>query len=278
MLTQRFALAGLGLALALAVAVTGCGGGPAPQAFAPPRPGGPGDMHIPPFARAPYQTFSREAAIQIGLREWRAFGSPVAVPNQELPFNNERAEGLWQRVGEYWWLGLPMGYPEQGYTGKHDANGRVFPEREDANFAWSAAFIDYMMRMAGAGNRFLYSPTHADYINASVQRATGVNPGLVTVAERPESYVPRRGDLICYSRTSRPLRFDDLPSARFPGHCDIVTAVNAGSLDVIGGNVDNSVAMKHVPVAADGRLVTANGNIVDPDHAWFVVLRILYDA
>lgn len=274
MLTQRMLLAGLALGLALTVA--GCEA-PRPQA-AGARPSAGSDMHIPPFARVPYQAFSREAAVQIALREWRAFGSPVVLPNTELPFDNERAEGLWQRVGEYWWLGLPMGYSEQGLTGKHDNNGRVFPAQEDGNYAWSAAFIDYVMRMAGAGNRFLYSPTHSDYINASAQRATGVQPGLVTIAERPESYVPQRGDLICYSRGARPIRYDDLPTGRFPGHCDMVVTVNQGSLDVIGGNVDNSVSMKHIPVTADGRLANPDGSIVDPDHPWFVVLRILYDT
>src|SRR6184192_1282788 len=72
------------------------------------------DAHIPLYARVPYQPFSREAAIQIAYREWRAFGQPVVLPHTELPFDNERAEGLWQRVGDYWWLGLSLGDPDQG--------------------------------------------------------------------------------------------------------------------------------------------------------------------
>ncbi len=62
---------------------------------------------------------------------------------------------------------------EQGFTGKHDQNGQVFPVGEDGDYAWSAAFIDYVMRMAGAGHRFPYSPTHADYINAARQTGGG---------------------------------------------------------------------------------------------------------
>ena len=58
------------------------------------------NAHVPPFARWPYQPFSREAAIQIAYREWRVFGQPVVFPHTELPFDNERAEGLWQRVGD----------------------------------------------------------------------------------------------------------------------------------------------------------------------------------
>jgi hypothetical protein len=235
------------------------------------------DLHVPPFARRPYEPFSREAAVQIALREWRAFGKPIVLPHSKLPFDNERAEGLWQRVGEYWWLGLSGGWSEQGFTGKHDANGRVFPEQEDGNYAWSAAFVDYVMRTAGAGRRFPYSPTHADYINAARQNAAGGSPTLAITAERPESYAPRPGDLICMSRTKKPVRFDDLPTGRFPGHCDIVVEPHPGLLDVVGGNVDNSVSMKHIPATPEGRLAGPDGVVLDPDYPWFVVIRVAYD-
>ena len=45
------------------------------SACAAPRP--PPDVHVPPFARIPYQPFSRDAVVAIALREWRLFGSPV---------------------------------------------------------------------------------------------------------------------------------------------------------------------------------------------------------
>jgi hypothetical protein len=225
--------------------------------------------HIPPFARLPYQPFSRAAVVQIALREWRAFGRMVIYPETEPEVDNERLEGLWQRVGEYWWLGLPTGAAEQGYTGKHDENGVVFSPDEDGRFAWSAAFVSYVMRIAGAGERFPYSAIHADYINAA-----RLNPGrLVIEAERPQAYAPRPGDLICLWR-AQPLRFEDLPAGRFASHCDIVVGLQPGLLEVVGGNVDNSVALRRIPVAPDGRLIGADGRIVDPDHPWFVVLRV----
>src|ERR1700758_2781390 len=97
-----------GLALFAALALAGCAA-PPPEAL-PPGPA-PGitpllTAHVPPSARWPYQPFSREAAVQMALREWRAFGQPVVFPNTELPEDEKREEGLWQRVGEYWWLGL----------------------------------------------------------------------------------------------------------------------------------------------------------------------------
>src|SRR5260221_12292263 len=107
------------LALMFALGLAACGPARVPA------PAG-DDLHIPSFARLPYQRLSREAAVQIALREWRGFGQQVVLPNTELPFDYERAEGLWQRVGEYWWPGLPMGAAWQSRTGTHGPNGRAF--------------------------------------------------------------------------------------------------------------------------------------------------------
>jgi hypothetical protein len=77
-------------------------------------------------------------------------------------------------------------------------------------------------------------------------------------------------------RAKHPVRFEDVPAGHFPGHCDVVVAQHPGSLDVVGGNVDNAVAMQHVPVGADGRLASPSGAVLDPDYPWFVVLRVAY--
>jgi Uncharacterized protein conserved in bacteria (DUF2272) len=237
----------------------------------------PDDSHIPPYARRPYQPFSRNAAVQIARREWRAFGSPVVVAGEALPYDAERADGLWQRVGDYWWQGLAMGAPDQAITGEHDQTGLVFPAIDNNRYAWSAVFIDYVMRMAGAGHRFSYSPLHADYINAAKQEALGERHDLAIVAEPPESYAPQPGDLVCMWRGDRPIRYADLPGGNFAAHCDIVVATHRGSIDGIGGNVADTVALWHIPTTTDGHLVAANGTIVDPNHPWFVVLRVIYD-
>jgi hypothetical protein len=192
-------------------------------------------------------------------------------PNIELPEDEEREEGLWQRVGVYWWLGLDPSWTQSGWTGIHDQNGQVFPAGRDGYFAWSAAFISYVMRLAGAGSSFPYSENHADYINAAAQHT----PGVALEAERVEVYAPQRGDLICLWR-GRQVTFDQLPAGRFPGHCDIVVGRKQGQLDVIGGNVDNAVAMKYIPVTADGHLAGPDGVVLDPDHHWFVVIKVLY--
>ena len=108
------------LALVLVTALSACAAPPAP---APP------DARVPPFARVPYQPFSRDAVVAIAQREWRLFGAQVDdnPPGSYRPATAddkpERQQGLWQRVGEYWWLAMNPGAPEAAWTGKHDANG-----------------------------------------------------------------------------------------------------------------------------------------------------------
>src|SRR6185312_5913819 len=190
---------------------------------------------------------------------------PVPLPADKP----ERQPGLWQRVGEYWWVGLaidPSQRPprEEAWTGKHDENGRLFPASDDGRYAWSAAFVSYVMRIAGAGPRFPYSPTHADYINIAREMSLGQTSGWAITAERPDAYAPRLGDLICTGRgRSGALRFDNLPAGRFPAHCDFVVQAAPGQLTVVGGNVDDAVTMKHVPTTPDGKLAEPDGTVVD---------------
>jgi hypothetical protein len=233
--------------------------------------------HVPAFARKPFEPFSRASAVAIALREWRLFGQlvddapPEFRPTQLPEDKPERQAGLWQRVGEYWWLGMDAGAKESGWTGKHDTFGATFPADMDGEFAWSAAFISYVMRIAGAGARFPYSASHYTYIDAAREVSLGRAQGWVVSAEDPAAYAPSPGDIICTTRGERVLAFADLPAGRFPAHCDIVVALNPGELTVVGGNVDDAVTMKHVPIGADGKLD------YDRRYPWFVVLRIAYD-
>ena len=87
---------------------------------------------IAALRQEPYQPFSREAAVQIAYREWRAFGQKIVLsPDQpESADSEERDQGLWQRVGDYWWQGLGYGDPAARWTGKHDASRQSsFPQR-----------------------------------------------------------------------------------------------------------------------------------------------------
>ena len=151
-----------------------------------------------------------------------------------------------------------------------------FRRARTACYAWSAAFVSYVMRIAGAGARFPYSASHSDYINPPQQMRSGQTSGWLVVAERPEAYAPQPGDLICFGRgNAHDLRYDDLPAGHFPGHCDIVVDIAVpGQISVVGGNVDDAVTLKHVPVTPDGRLATPDGQVLDARYPWMVVLRL----
>jgi hypothetical protein len=236
------------------------------------------DAHAPPFAQRDYAPFSRAAAVAVAMDEWRLWGGHVdddqgkdyVQTDATMP---ERQPGLWQRVGEYWWEGMNAGAPEDGWTGKHDARGKVFPVPANGRYAWSAAFISYVMRIAGAGEAFPYAPNHAYYINYAARAAEGKVRDPLLIAEDPKTYAPRLGDLLCFGRgRDRDMRFADLPTDyAFPAHCAIVVAAVPSQLSVIGGNVDDAVTLTHVKTDAAG-LVAPGG------EKWFVVLRVMYAA
>lgn len=231
--------------------------------------------HAPPFANLCYEPFSRGAAVAIALREWRLWGSgyndnPAYV--QRAATMPEREQGLWQRVGEYWWEGMNSNIPMARWTGKHNAKGQVFPVAVNGDYAWSAAFISYVMRIAGAGPRFPYAPYHAYYINYAAQP---YREGKLLVAENPLDYAPHLGDLVCFARGgAASLTFKDLPTkGYFPSHCDIVTGRGVGVLLVVGGNIDDSVLMTRLPINAQGMLIpdgethgTGEGSLYEPQE------------
>jgi len=239
--------------------------------------------HSPPFARVPYEPFSRAEAVAIAEQEWRLFGQrvdddpPASRPRLGANDDPERFPGFWERIGEYWWLGQDVDRRQSAWTGMHDESGQEFDDRRDDYYAWSAAFISYVMRTAGAGARFPYAPSHYVYIDIAKEMKLGRTSGWAVIAERPDEYAPVPGDLICFSRGGRPLKYEKLPARHFAGHCDIVVARDKGQISVIGGNVDHAVTMKHVPVTADGRLADCSDCGRDTRYPWFVVLRILYD-
>ncbi len=244
-------------------------------------PAGP-DEHVPAFVTRRFEPFSRTEAVAIALREWRLFGEPVDDDDPEQrpdpvasSVKPERLPGLWERVGEYWWIGQDPYENEVDWTGKHGSDGRPFDFVHDGRYAWSAAFISYVMRIAGAGTRFPYAPNHATYIDAA---ASGVAPGLH--AQDPARYVPALGDLLCAGRgSSRVIRFHNLPTRDlFPAHCGLVVSRQPNRLSIIGGNVDDAVTLTHVPIAASGLLVDQNGDLLDTRYAWCTVLQVLYDA
>ena len=148
---------------------------------------------------------------------------PIQSP--PLPRNRCRSEcrdcGNAWRILVAWTKRRPA---EAEWTGKHDAEGTEFSANQDDYYAWSAAFICYVMRRP-APARLPYARSHYVYINAAARQAAGREQGWVITARRPSEYAPALGDIICTGRDrAKHMRFDRLPARPFPAHCDIVVA------------------------------------------------------
>lgn len=132
---------------------------------------------------------------------------------------------------------------------------------------WSAAFISWVMRKAGAGRAFKYSSAHAAYIKAAKDNRIANNDNPFK-AYRVTEVAPKVGDLVCKSRAGSGATYENI-RVGLPTHCDIVTDVQPNRLLTIGGNVSQSVSM--TPVSTDAR-----GLITSPNY--FAVIRVGGDA
>ena len=185
--------------------------------------------------------------LSIAQREWKFFGSQTIGKDGKLSHfgHREADEGYWQRVGDYWRA------VDRDLTGK------------DTDEAWSAAFISYVMKEAGAGSRFFYSEWHAHYIREAIRARQTGDASYGFWGYRLSERAPMVGDLVGYSRQDG-VDFENQPEV-YKSHTDLVVAVRPGEIDVIGGNVEDSVTRKTLATDAKGKLI-------DKHHNWFVVL------
>lgn len=127
---------------------------------------------------------------------------------------------------------------------------------------WSAAFISYVVRQAGAGSAFRYSAGHSYYTVAARNNRLANNSNPFK-AYRTSETAPRVGDIVCKNRGAG-VTYDSLREG-VPTHCDIVVEVQPGRLITIGGNVSNSVKATVVNIDANGRITTPG---------YFAIIRV----
>jgi hypothetical protein len=133
---------------------------------------------------------------------------------------------------------------------------------------WSAVFVSYVMRTAGAGPAFTYSAAHQTYIRAARQNRLRGNTANPFWAFRPTEVAPKIGDLVCAARANSAATYDNIgdPQPRAT-HCDVVTEVRPGRIRVIGGNVGQTVGQKWLQTLPDGRL-----SVVGAQRQFFAVI------
>jgi peptidoglycan hydrolase-like protein with peptidoglycan-binding domain len=143
----------------------------------------------------------------------------------------------------------------------------------DTQRPWSAAFISWVMRRAGAGNLFRYATGHTVYCAAAKRNRIQQDLGNPFWLYRIGEYPPAVGDLVCTGRQQSGVSFDNVDDGQFrASHCDIVVAVGDQTITVIGGNVGNSVGQKTLRTDSRGFLLTDNRQ-----SQYYAVLRIRTD-
>ncbi|GBF07821.1 hypothetical protein DAERI_180012 [Deinococcus aerius] len=225
------------------------GGGPTPGPT-PPTPTPP--VPTPPTPGTPWAQLKADA-VRIALEEyarWRPGGAARSETDAEMR----------PTLRGYWMEGVGLG-------------GNAADSAIDSRLAWSAAFISWVMRRAGAGTLFRYASGHTTYCAAAKRnRAAGdlQNPfWLYRISER----APEPGDLVCTGRQDSGVTYDNVDDGNFrASHCDVVVEVSPGRLGVIGGNVSNTVGRKVLRTGPDGRVLTDGGQ-----RQYYGVLRVRAD-
>lgn len=167
------------------------------------------------------------------------------------------------RVGDYW---RAVGQPMDGRT----------VDAEGARPAWSAAFISFVLKEAGAGDRFKYSVAHCHYFQDFVDRA---GPALYE-AVPTDDVVPAVGDIVHYGRDEAAqygfakARADYASDSFYKSHASIVVAVDhdAGVISTVGGNERDSVKLATYQLDENGHIKPRRrGNKRFP---WIGILRL----
>lgn len=191
----------------------------------------------------------RANAVRKAVREWEDWGKQTIDINNRtiVSGGKENDSGYAERVGKYWQDALNKNY--DGY---------------DRDIAWSASFISYVWKDAGAGDRFPYSESHSTYIRDSISNRKANMFNKPFVGLKVNEYAPKVGDMVCYSREMQQDLYD--LTGAYRSHCDIVVAKGKNFIEVIGGNVGQAVTKKIL-------LTDDKGYLIDNNNNWFAVIK-----
>jgi hypothetical protein len=189
------------------------------------------------FNKKPKSKFKKKA-IDLANKDWKDWNEGKT---------KEKSSSMYNTLKQYW---DNIGWDESRWT--------------PSGVAWSSAWISYIMRKAGAGDDFKYSASHSSYIRQA-RKNREQNSSNPFKAYRLNEKKPELGDLVCYYRgTTSNDPFDR--NSSYQSHCDIVVAKEDNKIEVIGGNVGDSVSKKVVELDDDG-FVKKKGK------KWFAIIK-----
>jgi len=177
---------------------------------------------------------------------------------------------------EKYWNSVSKSFTQQNYSSV---------EWQDAH-PWSAVFISYIIKQAGAGDRFKYSETHSNYIVWARNNTADKADCLFEAYEISDSMAawPQPGDILCKNRDGKEYDLKNISNGCI-SHCDIVVEVDtlAKAVYTIGGNLNNTVAKRLVWLNEKGLVNRSSswvlidedlGNKEGDQKEYFAIIRI----
>ncbi|WP_425148721.1 DUF2272 domain-containing protein [Deinococcus sp.] len=190
---------------------------------------------VPPAPLADW-TALRSALVQAAQQEYARWHAGGAARSETDPKVRAALRGYWSQGA-----GL---------------SGSAADAAIDTRAPWSAAFISWIMRQAGAGTLFRCAAAHTVYCAAAKSnrlRRDLANPFWLY---RPSERVPALGDLVCTGREGSGVSYDNVDDGHSrKSHCDVVVEVQPERLVVMGGNVGNTVGRKIIRTDPRGLLL-----------------------
>jgi hypothetical protein len=160
---------------------------------------------------------AREALIEKAVAEWARFAKGRG---------EEHKSPYYKYVGEMW-RAIGM-----------DLDGR------DRDVPWSAAFISWIVRRAGAPYvGFRFAAAHARYIHQAIRAKLDGVPSPFWGFQLKDHPV-QLGDLVCQWREDEMTYDRAARTDSFKSHCDVVVEINGLAVRAIGGNNSHTVGFK----------------------------------
>ncbi|HSD58318.1 MAG TPA: DUF2272 domain-containing protein [Methanotrichaceae archaeon] len=188
----------------------------------------------------------RQRIAEIARQEWQQWGR--GTKKETDTDMRDILRGYWENVG----------------LDRNKADKKI-----NKRSAWSAAFVSWVMRKAGAGDAFEYAPAHRIYIAAAKSNRQKGDASKFWAFDITE-VKPEVGDLVCRDRQQRGGRcagtnYSNVnDGSEWPTHSDIVTEVGPGYIKVIGGNVGG-------PACGKGEGCTVNEKSIKLDGLGYII-------
>lgn len=120
------------------------------------------------------------------------------------------------------------------------------------NNPWSAAFVSWVMKTAGAGDKFRYAASHWQYVAAAKMNRTEGNDNPLK-AYRTDEKCAALADIVVKRRGTSMATYENIEMGHIT-HGDIVVATGKGEAETIGGNVSNSVKTTKVTLGENSKV------------------------